>query len=97
MLKHHLTSIKGRLLNHFTETYANMLLLGACMPASDMDYAEYYEDCERCVKEIMLIKSVGDLDIFCCEWGLNELGNEFELSFYNLAKKYLTEKLPATK
>jgi hypothetical protein len=45
----------------------------------------------------MEINSITDLDEFCESWGLNEMDSEFELTFYNLAKKYLEVKYPENK
>ena len=89
MLKNHLTAIKGRLLLYFTEMYSNM-----CADSEGKtDYEEFFEDAEKCIQEIMNIKSVDSLDRFCEEWGLNDL--EGDLSFHHLAKEYLEIKLEA--
>ena len=89
MLKNHLPAIKGRLLLHFTEVYSTM-----CADSKGgIDYQEFFEDIEKCIKEIYTINSVSDLDEFCEEWGLNDL--QSGLSFYELAKEYLEIKLEA--
>jgi hypothetical protein len=89
MLKNHLSAIKGRLLLHFTEVYSTM-----CADSKgEIDYEEFFEDSENCLKDICNIKSVNDLDEFCEEWGLNDL--QSGLSFYELAKEYLEIKLEA--
>ena len=91
MLQNALPEIKGRLLHHFFETYSGMNTYQED-GKTKIDYEEFYAECEWCVRAIFDIKSISDLDVFCEEWGLNEFGSDFELSFFNLANEYLNPK-----
>lgn len=89
MLKIHLQEIKGRLLHYYFEVYSDMNSFEEDGKAK-INYEEFYVESEHCIKEIFRIQSVSDLDVFCEEWGLNDLQND--LAFNNLAKYYLELK-----
>lgn len=97
MLKKHLPAIKGELLHYFFETYSSMNTDQLADGKTKTNYEDFYDESENCFKELMSINSISDLDCFCEEWGLNEMDDQFELSFYNLAKKYLEVKFPENK
>ena len=96
MLRNALPEIKGRLLHHFFETYSGMNSYEE-NGKTKTDYEEFFIEIKNCIQEIISINSVSDLDVFCEEWGLNEMDSQFDLSFYNLAKEYLEVKFPENK
>ena len=84
-----LPEIKGRLLHHFFEVYSDMNSYEED-GKTKIDYEELLSESEYCIKEIYKIQSISDLDVFCEEWGLNDMEND--LAFYNLAAEYLKPK-----
>lgn len=83
-----LPEIKGKLLHYFFETHSAMNT-SQVNGKTETDYEEFYEEIRLVIKEITNIDTISDLDRFCEEWGLNENDFDFDLSFYNLAAKYL--------
>lgn len=87
MLQKSLPEIKGRLLHHFFEVHSGMNAYQED-GKTRIDYEEFFTEVEWCTREIFNIQTVSDLDVFCEEWGLNDI-EDFELSFFNLANEYL--------
>ena len=84
MLSNHLTEIKGQLLDYFFNIHRDMNT-----SKEGVDFKEFYLETSDVLRAILSLSSIGDLDRFCEEYGLNEIDPEFSLSFPNLAKKYL--------
>lgn len=97
MLKNHLPAIKGELMHYFFETYSSMNTDQLADGKTKTNYDDFYDESENCFKELMSISSISDLDRFCESWGLNEMDSQFELTFYNLAKRYLEVRFPENK
>jgi len=81
MLQKKLLAVKGKLLEMFIEMYKDMNT-----DESGIDYQEFYLESKTPIKEIQDINSLDDLEKFCEEYGLNEMGRE-ELSFPGLVKE----------
>ena len=97
MLKNHLNAIKGELMHYFFEVYSSMNTDQLEDGKTKTNYDEFWDEAKGCFRDLMEIHSITDLDEFCESWGLNDMDNQFELSFYNLAKKYLEVRFPENK
>jgi hypothetical protein len=80
MLQNHLTKTKGRLLEMMFHQYLDMNT-----DKGGIDYDNFYEEIQSTINAIRCIKDLSDLEVFCEEYGLNDMDNE--MSFPNLVKQ----------
>jgi hypothetical protein len=80
MLQNKLTTVKGQLLEMMFQQYINMNT-----DEKGIDYENFYEEIQSTLNEIRNIKDLSGLEIFCEEFGLNDIDNE--MSFPNLVKE----------
>jgi hypothetical protein len=52
---------------------------------SIVDYSNFFEEIQSTINSIRNIKDLSDLEIFCEEFGLNDIDNQ--MSFPNLVKE----------
>lgn len=81
MLQNHLGEIKGRLLEMMFEQYRDMNT-----EDKKIDYQTFYEELMPTIVGIRNINTIGNLEEFCEEYGMNDMDNE--MSFPNLVKEY---------
>ena len=81
MLQNHLVEIKGRLLEMMFEQYRDMNT-----EAEGVDYGLFYDELIPTIISIKNITTIGHLEEFCEEYGLNDMDNQ--MSFPNLVKEY---------
>ena len=67
MLQNKLTRIKGQLLEMFVEMYRDMN-----SDENGVDYESFFEEVRPVVREISDIQNIGQLELFCEGWGLND-------------------------
>ena len=80
MLQNQLLAVKGRLLEMMFEQYRDMNT-----SESGIDYQEFYLEFKSTLKDIQNIDTLNDLEIFCEEYGMNDMDNG--MSFPNLVKE----------
>jgi hypothetical protein len=80
MLQNKLVEIKGRLLEMMFRQYLDMNT-----EKEGIDYEQFYEEIQSTINSIRNIKDLSGLEIFCEEFGLNDLDNE--MSFPSLVKQ----------
>lgn len=80
MLQNRLVEIKGRLLETMFRQYLDMNT-----EKEGIDYEQFYEEIQSTINSIRNIKDLSGLEIFCEEFGLNDLDNE--MSFPSLVKQ----------
>ena len=67
MLQNQLTKIKGQLLEMMFEMYRDMNT-----DENGVDYETFYEEVQPALVGIKSIQTIGNLEEFCEEWGLND-------------------------
>lgn len=77
MLQNKLQEIKGRFLEMMFEQYRDMNT-----DSEGIDYETFYEELMPTIVAIKNISTIGHLEEFCEEFGLNDVDNE--MSFPNL-------------
>jgi hypothetical protein len=84
MLQNKLAAVKGQLLEMMFHQYLDMNT-DVQGKSSIVDYSNFFEEIQSTINSIRNIKDLSDLEIFCEEYGLNDIDNE--MSFPNLVKK----------
>jgi len=84
MLQNKLTEIKGRLLEMMFHQYLDMNT-DVQGKSSIVDYSNFFEEIQSTINSIRNIKDLSGLEIFCEEFGLNDIDNK--MSFPNLVKE----------
>jgi hypothetical protein len=80
MLQNKLVEIKGRLLEMMFRQYLDMNT-----EKERINYEQFYEEIQSTINSIRNIKDLSGLEIFCEEFGLNDIDNE--MSFPALVKE----------
>jgi len=80
MLQNKLTEIKGRLLEMMFHQYLDMNT-----EREGIDYENFFQEIQSTINYIRNIKDLSGLELFCEEFGLNDIDNE--MSFLSLVKK----------
>lgn len=80
MLQNKLTEIKGRLLEMMFHQYLDMNT-----EREGIDYENFFQEIQSTINSIRNIKDLSGLELFCEEFGLNDIDNE--MSFLSLVKK----------
>jgi hypothetical protein len=80
MLQNKLTAVKGQLLEMMFHQYLDMNT-----EREGIDYENFFEEIQSTINSIRNIKDLSGLEIFCEEFGLNDIDNE--MSFPNLVKE----------
>ena len=80
MLQNQLQKIKGQFLEMMFEQYRDMNT-----SEDGIDYGEFYEELFPTIVAIKNITTIGNLEEFCEEYGMNDIDNE--MSFPSLVKK----------
>ena len=80
MLQNKLTAVKGQLLEMMFHQYLDMNT-----EREGIDYENFFEEIQSTINSIRNIKDLSGLEIFCEEFGLNDIDNE--MSFLSLVKK----------
>ena len=84
MLQNKLAAVKGQLLEMMFHQYLDMNT-DVQGNKSIVDYSNFFEEIQSTINEIRGIKDLSDLEIFCEEFGLNDIDNQ--MSFPNLVKE----------
>jgi hypothetical protein len=84
MLQNKLAAVKGQLLEMMFHQYLDMNT-DVQGNKSIVDYSNFFEEIQSTINSIRNIKDLSDLEIFCEEFGLNDIDNE--MSFPNLVKQ----------
>ena len=84
MLQNKLAAVKGQLLEMMFHQYLDMNT-DVQGNKSIVDYSNFFEEIQSTINEIRNIKDLSDLEIFCEEFGLNDIDNQ--MSFPNLVKQ----------
>ena len=84
MLQNKLAAVKGQLLEMMFHQYLDMNT-DVQGNKSIVDYSNFFEEIQSTINSIRNIKDLSDLEIFCEEFGLNDIDNE--MSFPNLVKE----------
>ena len=84
MLQNKLAAVKGQLLEMMFHQYLDMNT-DVQGNKSIVDYSNFFEEIQSTINSIRNIKYLSDLEIFCEEFGLNDIDNE--MSFPNLVKE----------
>jgi nitrate reductase NapAB chaperone NapD len=84
MLQNKLSAVKGQLLEMMFHQYLNMNT-DVQGKVGIVDYSNFFEEIQSTINSIRNIKDLSDLEIFCEEFGLNDIDNE--MSFPNLVKE----------
>jgi hypothetical protein len=84
MLQNKLAAVKGQLLEMMFHQYLDMNT-DVQGKSSIVDYSNFFEEIQSTINSIRNIKDLSDLEIFCEEFGLNDIDNE--MSFPSLVKK----------
>jgi len=80
MLQNKLTAVKGQLLEMMFHQYLDMNT-----EREGIDYENFFEEIQSTINSIRNIKDLSGLEIFCEEFGLNDIDNQ--MSFPNLVKE----------
>jgi hypothetical protein len=80
MLQNQLQKIKGQFLEMMFEQYRDMNT-----SEDGIDYEEFYEELIPTIVAIKSITTIGNLEEFCEEYGMNDMDNA--MSFPNLVKE----------
>jgi hypothetical protein len=80
MLQNKLTEIKGRLLEMMFHQYLDMNT-----EREGIDYENFFQEIQSTINSIRNIKDLSGLELFCEEFGLNDIDNQ--MSFPALVKK----------
>ena len=84
MLQNKLAAVKGQLLEMMFNQYLDMNT-DVQGNKSIVDYSNFFEEIQSTINSIRNIKDLSDLEIFCEEFGLNDIDNQ--MSFPNLVKE----------
>ena len=84
MLQNKLAAVKGQLLEMMFHQYLDMNT-DVQGNKSIVDYSNFFEEIQSTINSIRNIKDLSDLEIFCEEFGLNDIDNQ--MSFPNLVKQ----------
>ena len=84
MLQNKLAAVKGQLLDMMFHQYLDMNT-DVQGNKSIVDYSNFFEEIQSTINSIRNIKDLSDLEIFCEEFGLNDIDNQ--MSFPNLVKE----------
>jgi hypothetical protein len=84
MLQNKLQSVKGQLLEMMFHQYLDMNT-DVQGKSSIVDYSNFFEEIQSTINSIRNIKDLSGLEIFCEEFGLNDIDNK--MSFPNLVKE----------
>ena len=84
MLQNKLAAVKGQLLEMMFHQYLDMNT-DVQGNKSIVDYSNFFEEIQSTINSIRNIKDLSDLEIFCEEYGLNDIDNQ--MSFPNLVKE----------
>jgi hypothetical protein len=84
MLQNKLAAVKGQLLEMMFHQYLDMNT-DVQGNKSIVDYSNFFEEIQSTINSIRNIKDLSDLEIFCEEFGLNDIDNQ--MSFPNLVKE----------
>lgn len=84
MLQNKLAAVKGQLLEMMFHQYLDMNT-DVQGKSSIVDYSNFFEEIQSTINSIRNIKDLSGLEIFCEEFGLNDIDNE--MSFPSLVKK----------
>ena len=84
MLQNKLAAVKGQLLEMMFHQYLDMNT-DVQGKSSIVDYSNFFEEIQSTINSIRNIKDLSDLEIFCEEFGLNDIDNE--MSFPRLVEK----------
>jgi nitrate reductase NapAB chaperone NapD len=84
MLQNKLSAVKGQLLEMMFHQYLDMNT-DVQGKVGIVDYSNFFEEIQSTINSIRNIKDLSDLEIFCEEFGLNDIDNE--MSFPNLVKE----------
>ena len=80
MLQNKLVEIKGRLLEMMFRQYLDMNT-----EKEGINYEQFYEEIQSTINSIRNINNLSSLEVFCEEFGLNDIDNE--MSFPALVKE----------
>jgi hypothetical protein len=80
MLQNKLTAVKGQLLEMMFHQYLDMNT-----EREGIDYENFFQEIQSTINSIRNIKDLSGLEIFCEEFGLNDIDNQ--MSFPNLVKE----------
>ena len=80
MLQNKLTAVKGQLLEMMFHQYLDMNT-----EREGIDYENFFIEIQSTINSIKNIKDLSGLELFCEEFGLNDMDNE--MSFLSLVKK----------
>jgi hypothetical protein len=80
MLQNKLKGVKGQLLEMMFHQYLDMNT-----SEDGIDYKTFYDEIQSPLNEIRVIYNLNQLELFCEEYGLNDIDNE--MSFPNLVKE----------
>ena len=80
MLQNKLTAVKGQLLEMMFHQYLDMNT-----EREGIDYENFFEEIQSTINSIRNIKDLSGLEIFCEEFGLNDIDNQ--MSFPSLVKQ----------
>jgi hypothetical protein len=80
MLQNKLTAVKGQLLEMMFHQYLDMNT-----EREGIDYENFFEEIQSTINSIRNIKDLSGLELFCEEFGLNDIDNE--MSFPSLVKQ----------
>jgi hypothetical protein len=84
MLQNKLAAVKGQLLEMMFHQYLDMNT-DVQGKSSIIDYSNFFEEIQSTINSIRNIKDLSGLEIFCEEFGLNDIDNK--MSFPNLVKE----------
>jgi Leucine-rich repeat (LRR) protein len=84
MLQNKLTAVKGQLLEMMFHQYLDMNT-DVQGKSSIVDHENFFTEIQSTINSIRNIKDLSGLEIFCEEFGLNDIDNE--MSFPNLVKE----------
>ena len=84
MLQNKLAAVKGQLLEMMFHQYLDMNT-DVQGKSSIVDYSNFFEEIQSTINSIRNIKDLSGLEIFCEEFGLNDIDNK--MSFPNLVKE----------
>lgn len=84
MLQNKLAAVKGQLLEMMFHQYLDMNT-NVQGKKSIVDYSNFFEEIQSTINSIRNIKDLSALEIFCEEFGLNDMDNE--MSFPKLVKE----------
>jgi len=84
MLQNKLTAVKGQLLEMMFHQYLDMNT-DVQGKSSIVDHENFFEEIQSTINSIRNIKDLSGLELFCEEFGLNDIDNE--MSFPSLVKQ----------